>query len=869
MQKVPLPKPVNRSSQKIIGRASALRIAYTPPFMLKHFYSGALLPAPPRKLRSVKTTAVALCLFAVADATAVGLGELEARSYLGEPVNLRIGIITLDREEIDASCFTVVNTARGETSILRKDVQLTLVDKPGSRYLDVRGTNSFNEPIGSISIRAACKGDSGVVRDFVILLDPAPILPRAGAANVAARSVADGLPTNPLGPDTRAAQTAVATDGSTGRWTVYSGDSLRSLARGIFPNSSARQAQYIAALRQLNPELSGIADATPLYPNSQLVLPDLKAFSARSPRAAARGTASSVIATDTAPSGKEPSAAAEPVAPRVRRPRATDARPQGTPPAARDARSAPEAKPSSPKPVASKSRTDAPRDGFSLRISGGEMDLSRSQGVTEEVRAGLRERLALLDADDQTAQFLALRNTVKQFEKRLNDIQLKLDRPSLQGANGSATTATPATPVTDAAKSAPVAEVKPPVIQPPMPASTPPKAATSVNQKRETDAANWFDATLFNLPVTWLIGGIAALAGFCLAALMFLRRRPQKSGSPDANAATRTVAAPDAFNKWVNEAPAQPKATVKKPPPEPAPKAEPDDSKMSVAERSAALLTGARRPKSAELAAFVEATKADGAPVIASTASEAASAEAKARTAFDPTTTLILPGVAALKVAETESSSKQAAALSGGFELDITPTPPPGETETESDRTAEDRMRRLRYMQERYPELGARTVSIDDPDSVINAARLYYEENQLGRACELLTYAVEERPQETRYWLAQFELFRLEKMVPQFTDLAGKYHLLFGQEATWPKVRHVGYGLDPANPLFAASSSATDAEKFDPTAENWLNAPASNASNSPSMSDALVADLRSALFRQHAITQNDFVGVISRIAARA
>jgi hypothetical protein len=181
----------------------------------------------------------------------------------------------------------------------------------------------------------------------------------------------------------------------------------------------------------------------------------------------------------------------------------------------------------------------------------------------------------------------------------------------------------------------------------------------------------------------------------------------------------------------------------------------------------------------------------------------------------------------------------------------------------------EDRVRRLQYMHERYPELKTNAISIDDADGVINAARLYYEEadkdNGRDKASELLTFAVEERPQEIRFWLAQFEIFRLENMVAEFTAMAGKFHVLFSHTAAWPKVRHVGHELDPGNPLFAAGGSPLLAgeTRFDPIAENWLNAPMDFTS------DALMSDLRLALLDDYGVSRADFESITARLTASA
>lgn len=182
------------------------------------------------------------------------------------------------------------------------------------------------------------------------------------------------------------------------------------------------------------------------------------------------------------------------------------------------------------------------------------------------------------------------------------------------------------------------------------------------------------------------------------------------------------------------------------------------------------------------------------------------------------------------------------------------------------EKPAEDRVRRLQYMYERYPELATGTVHIDDADTVINAARLYYEDdhdpNAQGKAEELLAFAVEERAQEIRYWLAQFEVLRLERKAVEFSALASKFQMLYGHLDYWSKVRHIGRELDPANPLFAAAErSALAGEPFDPIAENWLNAPTDFAS------DALATDLRAAMFRQHGVGGEDFDTITDRLLA--
>jgi hypothetical protein len=802
------------------------------------------------------------CLLALAtlssSAHAVGLGNLDIRSYLGEPLNLRIGVITQANEEIDTNCFAVINAPGSEANVGRRDVRLTLVDTRNSRYLEVRGTNAFNEPIGRLSIRAGCQADSGVVRDYSLLLDPAPLLAPAVVNREPAPSATPSTPTQS------------ASKRSDSSWTVYDGDTLSSLARGIHPGSPSRQAQYIAALRSLNPALAGLADNAPLPVNSQLVLPDLKTLSGATARSGSRPR--NVVSNDVTPIKKrEPKAKTKRGETKVgtssARQTATVANVATAPatlPTAVARNTAPVNEEKKPASKAPETKQAASAEGFKLRISGGDLDLSRSQGITDETRTQLRERFAALDADDQTAQLLALKNTVKQIEKRLNEMQLKMATlpasgvvPATQAAP--AATAPPALPVTPPAVEKPATEIDaaakptPPVAKP----VTPPKT----QQPKTPDSAG----SLINL-TTIIVVGLSALALAALAWWVLKRRR--QTSSLDNTENRNENASSDEFNTWANDPETtSPSEAITKP-------------AARLANKDRNLNRDKNAPEKNELTRTKNRFAADGAARSLS-ANEPAKTEqishpeqsVEANLAADlepdlkPNTnaaSFTLPtDVFASPVQKPEppraSNTNQfasTAAPSDTFDLDLDLGQQASAPQNAGDQISEDRLRRLRYMHERYPELAARTVSIDEPESVINAARLYYEDNQLGKACELLIYAVEERPQEIRFWLAQFELFRLEKMSPQFGDLAHKFELLFGETNAWPKVRQIGFDLDPANPLYAPGVTASG--EFDPASENWLNAPVGSDALTQNISEALIADLRASLFAEHRLTHADF-----------
>jgi hypothetical protein len=198
--------------------------------------------------------------------------------------------------------------------------------------------------------------------------------------------------------------------------------------------------------------------------------------------------------------------------------------------------------------------------------------------------------------------------------------------------------------------------------------------------------------------------------------------------------------------------------------------------------------------------------------------------------------------------------------------------PPAHRFETDSDANlatnvpgADPQALRHRYIEERFPEIVAGTISLGDPDSLVKAARLFYEDGSLPRAVELLQFAVDEKPAAMKPWLALFEIFRLETLSGEFAELARRFQEHHGRTDNWRKVQYIGREIDPENPLYrddafrsletisypAAKKSAEIT--FDPLAENWLNAPMDFTT------DALAADLRAGLLADAGFRDRDLI----------
>ena len=172
---------------------------------------------------------------------------------------------------------------------------------------------------------------------------------------------------------------------------------------------------------------------------------------------------------------------------------------------------------------------------------------------------------------------------------------------------------------------------------------------------------------------------------------------------------------------------------------------------------------------------------------------------------------------------------------------------------------------RRRYIEERFPEIANGTIVLKEPDSVVKAARLFYEDGAIARAIELLQYTVEETPASMKPWLALFEIFRLEGLSGEFAELAGRFRGHHGASDNWRKVQHIGRELDPANALYRdapinnletigpAAAKKQAPVTFDPLAENWLNAPMDFTT------DALAASLRAGLLADAGVHDSDLV----------
>ena len=310
-------------------------------------------------------------------ALAFTFGNIDVRSHLGENFDALVNFTLSPGEEVDESCFKLAPAQAGDDLAGLPSAVLSVnpVDRGGA--LQIRSRQRVNDPALKIALQTNCPGIGQLQREYVVLLDPPALLviPQAegSPAGRAAELSKQAVPSNSPSPR----------EGS--EWSVRRGDSFAAIAQGAHPRNAKAREALVQAMIAANLQLGGYGPDDLLPAGDTLLIPRL--------------------------SRTKPVEIAKPLAQPAP---AAAARPRGKPAQA------------STRNKTTKTSPGESRKVFQLKLSTADVDLSRSEKMTEEERAQLREKQLLLDADDQVANMLALKNSVKQLEARLAGLQAQI-----------------------------------------------------------------------------------------------------------------------------------------------------------------------------------------------------------------------------------------------------------------------------------------------------------------------------------------------------------------------------------------------------------------------------------------------------------
>lgn len=136
---------------------------------------------------------------------------------------------------------------------------------------------------------------------------------------------------------------------------------------------------------------------------------------------------------------------------------------------------------------------------------------------------------------------------------------------------------------------------------------------------------------------------------------------------------------------------------------------------------------------------------------------------------------------------------------------------------------------RDRYLAVRFPGAPHTTEELRDSATVIKAARLYFEDEDIERACELLECAADVNANDETPWLAHLEILYLKRKAVPFAALARRFHEHFPNSGRWPEILRLGLRLAPDDALFhsARPREADIDEHYGawPQVQNWIQAP--------------------------------------------
>ncbi len=246
-----------------------------------------------------------VAFFISANCYSLGLGSMESKSFLGQPLNSEVSLVN-GGKPIDVRDLIVRQVPSNEAADLgvdvysggyRFDVKLNSEQEPAVVVITTQ--NSINEPYLNVLIEL--RWPSGVVyREYAILLDPPPLIPESeskvseqasSAVTAPASKPAAVTPPRQTRPVTRptlpepstAKPSTKAMDTSDDRYKVQSGDTLYRIAERWSRGTEQSRSETMDWLYDNNPRAFIRGDKNRLLAGAILSMPDLSRIAVDEP----------------------------------------------------------------------------------------------------------------------------------------------------------------------------------------------------------------------------------------------------------------------------------------------------------------------------------------------------------------------------------------------------------------------------------------------------------------------------------------------------------------------------------------------------------------------------------------------------------
>src|SRR5690606_8276918 len=239
--------------------------------------------------------AVALVLagaISASSAHALGLGAIEVKSALNQPLDARIPLLPADAGELETLSISLASPEAFQRAGVDRPFSLTRlrfqVVRGEQPHIRVYTEQPVKEPFLDFLIQA--DWDRGrLIREFTVLLDP-PIYAGAGVAPAPVVQAAPVVPAAgaAVQPGRPAVQAAAAAPAVSTYGPVTASDTLWKIANRVRPDSSVSVNQVMIALLRANPEAFIGGDINRLRRGSVLRVPELAQIAAVDPAEANR-----------------------------------------------------------------------------------------------------------------------------------------------------------------------------------------------------------------------------------------------------------------------------------------------------------------------------------------------------------------------------------------------------------------------------------------------------------------------------------------------------------------------------------------------------------------------------------------------------
>ena len=174
-----------------------------------------------------------------------------------------------------------------------------------------------------------------------------------------------------------------------------------------------------------------------------------------------------------------------------------------------------------------------------------------------------------------------------------------------------------------------------------------------------------------------------------------------------------------------------------------------------------------------------------------------------------------------LSIIEWDGDSEAAQVIHGPAIIEDTAT-------EETPMVGDARCRRIRdrYIGARFPGVARAAADLENPERVVKAARLYFEDGQADTALELLDVAIEQDSRAEALWLAQLEILFLIRDSQRFIETARAFRALHRASEAWDEITRLGRALAPQETMFGAANGRRDHEHYGPWPDlpNWIQA---------------------------------------------